>query len=80
MNKFDHTVEPVDGYHPEYKYLAFFEIEEHHSMYILISEAKEGSELLVSHDDLIQMFDFDCIDNGFGYASDECLDLFADES
>ena len=72
--QFNHKTPHIDGYHPEYKHLALFEVECHYSMYIVTSPAALGNVLL-SEDDLNSM-DSELIDREYGYLDASYLDLF----
>ena len=74
---FDHDIEPIDGFHPKHKHLAYYEIEPHYASYILTSPAKEGS-ILMNEDNARWMFE-DRFDDRYGYFVDDYLDLFETE-
>ena len=58
------------GYHPEFGHLAWFDIESHHTKYIVTSPARAGS-MLLSEDELVHMFG-EGVEDG-GYLTDEHL-------
>ena len=66
------------GRHRRYPALAFFRLEDHHSMLILTSKAKDG-DALISYEDAESMFGKKFVDRGFGYADDEYLDVIKTE-
>lgn len=68
-------MDPPDknGRHPRYKHLVMFEIEPHYGSYILTAAGHRG-DALISSDDAVHMFGKD-FDDGFGYLTDEYLQL-----
>lgn len=71
----DHNTPHKEGYHPEHAHLVYFEIEPRHSMYILTTPAKKNNAL-ISSEDVIVSLGVDFFERGYGYASDELLDIF----
>lgn len=68
---FNHETNHVDGFHPIYPHLAYYEAEPHYGSYIITSPAKEGS-ILMNEGDAKYMFE-DRLDNRYGYFTDEYL-------
>jgi hypothetical protein len=70
----DLTVTPVDGRHPQYRHLVYFEAEQHCGMLLVTNQLAEGSAL-VSWEDW-QIMAGETADFEFCYACDEYLSLF----
>lgn len=68
----------AQGRHPKYKHLVMFEIEPHYGSYILTALGHRG-DALISSDDAQHMFGKD-FDAGFGYLTDEYLQLLEERA
>lgn len=70
----DLTVAPVDGRHPTYKHLVYFEAKRHCGMLLVTNCLLEG-DVLMSWEDWEAMVG-ETADHEFGYASDDYLTLW----
>jgi len=77
LGRFNHNVKPKNGRHPKFKHLIYYEFEDHYGSYILTAPGTKEGDALISYDDLSQMFNKPQIENGFGYATDEYLELLS---
>jgi hypothetical protein len=68
-----------DGRHPQYSHLVMAEWEPHHGSYIVTFAGHEG-DLLMSAEDVMHMIGSDAqFEEGFGYVTDEYVDLLSKE-